>query len=141
MRISRFNHEGYYDPTTYRAFRNIDKDEKRKARFRPIVYICSPYAGSNKEKNIANAQRYCRFAVDSGFLPIAPHLYFPQFMDDGDSRDHNTATFMNTVLMTKCTEVWVFGDTISNGMAAEIRRAEATQKPVRYFSTKCKEVR
>ena len=63
------------------------------------------------------------------------------FMDDGDSRDHNTATFMNTVLMTKCTEVWVFGDTISNGMAAEIKRAEATQKPVRYFSTKCKEVR
>ena len=55
MRISRFNHEGYYDPTTYRAFKNIDKDEKRKARFRPIVYICSPYAGSNKEKNIANA--------------------------------------------------------------------------------------
>ena len=42
MRISRFNHEGYYDPTTYRAFKNIDKDEKRKARFRPIVYICSP---------------------------------------------------------------------------------------------------
>ena len=141
MRISRFNHEGYYDPTTYRAFKNLDKDEMRKARFRPIVYICSPYAGINKEKNIANAQRYCRFAVDSGFLPIAPHLYFPQFMDDGDSRDHNTATFMNTVLMTKCTEVWVFGDTISNGMAAEIRRAEATQKPVRYFSTNCKEVR
>ena len=141
MRISRFNHEGYYDPTTYRAFKNIDKDEKRKARFRPIVYICSPYAGSNKEKNIANAQRYCRFTVDSGFLPIAQHLYYPQFKDDGASRDHNTATFMNTVLMTKCTEVWVFVDTISNGMAAEIRRAEATQKPVRYFSTKCKEVR
>lgn len=141
MRISKFNHEGYYDPTTYRAFKNIDKDEKRKARFRPIVYICSPYVGSNKEKNIANAQRYCRFAVDSGFLPIAPHLYFTQFMDDGNGCDHNTATFMNTVLMTKCAEVWVFGGTISNGMAAEIRRAEATQKPVRYFTARCKEVR
>lgn len=141
MRVSKFNDEGYYDPTTYGALMSIEKDEKRKARFRPIVYICSPYAGNNKEKNIANAQRYCRFAVDSGFLPIAPHLYFPQFMDDGDGRDHNTAMFMNTVLMTKCAEVWVFGDTISNGMAAEIRRAEATQKPVRYFTTRCKEVR
>ena len=29
MRISKFNHEGYYDPTTYRAFKNIEKDEKR----------------------------------------------------------------------------------------------------------------
>lgn len=50
MRISKFNHEGYYDPTTYRAFKNIEKDEKRKARFRPLVYICSPYAGGNKER-------------------------------------------------------------------------------------------
>ena len=84
MGVNMRNSEGYYDPTTYRAFKNIDKDEKRKARFRPLVYICSPYAGGNKEKNIANAQRYCRFAVDSGCLPLAPHLYFPQFMDDSE---------------------------------------------------------
>ena len=140
VRISKFNHEGYYDPTTYRALKNIDKDEKRKARFRPLVYVCSPYAGGNKEKNIANAQRYCRFAVDSGCLPLAPHLYFPQFMDDSDGHDHNTAMFMSMVLMTKCAEVWVFGDNITKGMAAEIRRAEETQKPIRYFTTRCKEV-
>ena len=140
VRISKFNHEGYYDPTTYRAFKNIEKDEKRKARFRPLVYICSPYAGGDKEQNIANAQRYCRFAVDSGFLPLAPHLYFPQFMDDSDGRDHNTAMFMNMILMTKCAEVWVFGNNITKGMAAEIRRAKETQKPVRHFSNKCKEV-
>ena len=97
-------------------------------------------AGGNKEKNIANAQRYCRFAVDSGCLPLAPHLYFPQFMDDSDGHDHNTAMFMNMILMTKCAEVWVFGNNITKGMAAEIRRANETQKPVRYFSNKCKEV-
>ena len=57
MRISKFNHEGYYDPTTYRAFKNIEKDEKRKARFRPLVYICSPYAGVVSE-NIENARKY-----------------------------------------------------------------------------------
>lgn len=114
--------------------------KKRKARFRPLVYICSPYAGGNKETNIANAQRYCRFAVDSGCLPLAPHLYFPQFMDDSDGHDHNTAMFMNMILMTKCAEVWVFGNNITKGMAAEIRRANETQKPVRYFSNKCKEV-
>ena len=90
MRISKFNHEGYYDPTTYRAFKNIEKDEKRKARFRPLVYICSPYAGGDKEQNIANAQRYCRYAVDSGFLPLAPHLYFPQFMDESNKDERET---------------------------------------------------
>lgn len=61
-------------------------------------------------------------------------------MDDGDGRDHNTAMFMNMILMTKCAEVWVFGNNITKGMAAEIRRANETQKPVRYFSNKCKEV-
>lgn len=71
---------------------------------------------------------------------LLPHLYFPQFMDDGDGRDHNTAMFMNMILMTKCAEVWVFGNNITKGMAAEIRRANETQKPVRYFSNKCKEV-
>ena len=30
--------------------------------------------------------------------------------------------------------------TITKGMSAEIRRANETQKPVRYFSNKCKEV-
>ena len=104
------------------------------------MYICSPYAGGDKEQNIANAQRYCRYAVDSGFLPLAPHLYFPQFMDDSDGRDHNTAMFMNMILMTKCAEVWVFGNNITKGMAAEIRRAKETRKPVRHFSNKCKEV-
>lgn len=26
------------------------------------------------------ARRYCRYAVDAGYVPIAPHLFFPQFM-------------------------------------------------------------
>ena len=43
MKYSRFNHEGYYDPTTYRAFKNIDKDEKRKAKFDDV-------AGADEEK-------------------------------------------------------------------------------------------
>ena len=69
MKISRFNHEGYPDPTVFAAFTNIEA-ELRKARFRPIVYVCSPYSG-DIEANILNARRYCRFAVDRGCIPIA----------------------------------------------------------------------
>lgn len=72
MSADKYNAEGYYDPTAYGAFVNIEA-EKRQARFRPIVYICSPYSGDT-ETNVENARRYSRFAVDSGFLPIAPHL-------------------------------------------------------------------
>ena len=138
MKHSKFNHEGYCDLTVYQALTNIE-EEQRKARFRPIVYVCSPFAG-DIERNIANARRYCRFAVDSGSIPLAPHLLFPQFMDDSNEHDHGLAMVMNMALMSKCAEVWVFGEHISKGMAAEIRKAKEKQRPVRYFTTDCEEV-
>ena len=47
-----YNSERYHDPTAYHALTNIQKDEKA-ARYRPLVYICSPYSGdaaNNTEK-------------------------------------------------------------------------------------------
>jgi len=52
------------------------------------VYICSPYrpVGEDPEtelrKNIDQAKRACRLAVSRGLIPLAPHLYFTQFLDD-----------------------------------------------------------
>ena len=51
------NAEGYADPTAYGAFCAIEKEEKALRAFRPIVYICSPYAG-DVENNTAAARRY-----------------------------------------------------------------------------------
>ncbi len=133
MSVSRFNSEGYYDPTTYEALTSIEKEE-RKARFRPVVYICSPFAGDTAA-NIENARRYCRFAVDTGHCPYAPHLFLPQFMDDTD-----LALFMGIIMLTKCAELWVFGQRISKGMAQELRKAEARNMIIRYFTTECEEV-
>ena len=82
MSISKFNAEGYYDPTPYEALLRIER-ETRKAPYRPMVFICSPYAG-DIERNMRKAQGYCRFAVSRNCIPIAPHLLFPQFMDDDD---------------------------------------------------------
>ena len=73
MSINKFNCEGYYDPTAYEALTNIEKEERALRAFRPIVYICSPYAG-DVEANVENARRYSCFAVDAGYIPIAPHL-------------------------------------------------------------------
>lgn len=133
MGINKFNAEGYYDPTAYEAMTNVAKEEKAFFAFRPVVYICSPYAG-DIETNVKAAQRYSRFAVDSGYLPIAPHLLFPQFMDDGNPKERELAMFFGNVLMSKCAELWVFGDLISNGMAAEIERAKRKNYAIRYFT-------
>lgn len=139
MGINKFNAEGYYDPTAYEAMTNIIKEEKAFFAFRPVVYICSPYAG-DVETNVKAAQRYSRFAVDSGYLPIAPHLLFPQFMDDSNPKERELAVFFGNVLMSKCAELWVFGDLISSGMAAEIDRAKRKNYAIRYFNSDLKEV-
>src|SRR5699024_11216797 len=92
MSINKFNSEGYYDPTTYEALTNIEKEERALRAFRPIVYICSPYAGE-VAANVENARRYSRFAVDAGYIPIAPHLLFPQFLNDADPKERQLGLF------------------------------------------------
>lgn len=78
--------------------------------------------------------------MDKGSIPLAPHLFFPQFMDDKNGQERELAMFMNMALMSKCAEVWVFGEHVSRGMAAEIRNAEEKQRPVCYFTTECEEI-
>ncbi|ENZ13245.1 DUF4406 domain-containing protein [Enterocloster clostridioformis] len=134
------NSEGYPDPTASEALSRIANNEKQFLRaFRPIVYVCSPYSG-DVEANVAAARRYCRFAVDKGFIPIAPHLLYPQFLDDKDADERELGLFFGNALMSKCAEVWVFGNRISSGMEAEIRRAKWKGYHLRYFTEECQEV-
>ena len=139
MSIDKYNAEGYYDPTAYEAMTIIEKEERALRAFRPIVYICSPYAGDT-EININAAQKYSRFAVNKGYIPIAPHLLFPQFMNDTDPEERKLGLFFGNALMSKCSEVWVFGERISAGMEAEIKRARWKNYRLRYFSESCEEV-
>ena len=140
MGINKYNSEGYYDPTVYEALSNIEKEEKAARRiYRPLVYICSPYAG-NVEQNVNMARVYSRFAVKNTCIPLAPHLLYPQFMDDGSPAERELALFMGLVLLTKCEQVWVFGGVISAGMAEEIAKAEKKKIPVRYFTEELEEM-
>ena len=80
MSISKYNNEGYPDPTAFGALSSIENETRALRAFRPIVYICSPFAG-DIEKNVVAARTYSRFAVEQGCIPIAPHLLFPQFLN------------------------------------------------------------
>ncbi len=138
MSVNKRNSEGYFDPTEYKALTKIEQETKAHA-YRPMAYICSPLSGdiaANQEK----ARRYCRFAVDSGYIPLAPHLYFPQFMDDNNRAERDLALFMDFVLLPKCAELWVFGEIISKGMSIEIEKARRKNQTIRWFTVNCKEV-
>lgn len=127
------NSEGYHDPTASLA---IERATKRP--YRPLVYICSRYAG-DISNNVHAARRYCRFAVKSGCIPVASHLLYPQFMDDGNPDERELGLFFGNILMDKCDEVWIFGAELSAGMKAEYDRAKRKGYKIRWFSSDCKE--
>lgn len=118
------NPEGYMDPTPYLAL-----SRKHVRKWYKVVYICSPYAG-DVEVNTENARRYCRYAVGAGCMPVAPHLIYPQFMDDSNPDERDVALKFGIVLLSRCAELWWFGDVVSHGMRGEIEYAKRRGIPV-----------
>ena len=118
----------------------MDKNFNQAAErppYLPLIYICAPYGGDVKA-NVAKAAEFAAFAFRRGNIPITPHLLFP-FMDDSDPGQRRLAMHMDIVLMGKCSEVWVLGDRITEGMTAEIERAKRRRQTIRYFTDGFKE--
>lgn len=136
--MDRVNSEGYPDPTAYEALKTVAREEKSTA-YMPLVYIASPYAGDT-EWNTSRARGYSIFAVSKGCIPLAPHLLYPQFMDDGDKTQRELGLRFALILLGKCDELWVFGDKVTNGMSHEIAKAKRRGMPIRYWNSKCEEV-
>ena len=98
------------------------------------MYVCSPYRG-DEERNTRLARQYARFVYDKGFLPVVPHLYFPQVLDEQKEQERMAGMEMGLSLMLQCREVWVFGEQMSEGMCREISYAVRHGIPVRYFAS------
>ena len=131
MSISKKNAEGYLDITAYEAINNTVQKP-----YRPLVYIASPFTGDT-DTNSRRARGYCRFAVSEGYIPLSPHLHYPQFMDDCDKEERELGLFFALVLLGKCDELWVFGRRISEGMTAEIAKAKKRVIPIKYYNDRC----
>ena len=130
---NKFNREGYYSPTEHEALKRIEREEQ-KTKYRPLVYICSPFSHGDVKENVRNARRYCRYAVNNHAIPFAPHLLFPQFMNDSNPAERSLAMLMNRVMLGKCDELWIFGSLISKGMKREIKWAKRKKINIRHIS-------
>ena len=104
------------------------------------IFVCSPYCPlaeteeSRKvelESNLHRAKTACRILTTLGFIPLAPHLCCRTFLEDGVKRERENGIRLGLQWLEEADEVWVFGDTISEGMAVEIARAKELAKPVR----------
>jgi len=96
-----------------------------------LVFICSPLKG-DVEANINNAKQYARDAVLSGYIPVAPHVYFTSFLDDSKLDERQLGINCGSELLKYCNEVWVYGSTITDGMRQEINIANNLSIPVKF---------
>lgn len=96
------------------------------------VYICSAFRGDTEE-NIRKTKEYCRWAAkECGVIPIAPHLLFPQFLDDENEAECELGISYGLELLADCSALWYFGDRVTQGMVIEINEACRLRVPVRY---------
>ena len=98
------------------------------------VYICSPYASQgDKNQNVANAIAYCRMAILKGFIPIAPHVFYTQMLNDDIESERATGLAIGIELLKDCDEIWVFGQ-VKGGMVAEVQKAKELGLKI-FFTT------
>ena len=119
--MEKFNQEHYQDPTPQRALSAVEAQRKALRAYRPLVYICSPYSGAT-DKNILAARRYCRFAFEEGYLPLAPHLLFPQFLDDRDPKEREAGLHFGNILQEESLRI------ANESLAAYEKENNRTQK-------------
>ena len=123
MPISPYNHEGYFDPTAYYALTAVDR-QQRQERYRPIVCIIAP-------EDMDNAI-FRRFAVEKHCIPLVPDSLLADTTSDED-----TVQFMTIALLSRCKELWFFGDA---QYADAEWYARNKNKLVRRFTIECEEV-
>lgn len=104
-----------------------------------MVYVSSPMSAETADKVEANlefARRASRYCALCGRIPVTPHLYFTQFLREEVKTERLLGQKMGQCIMPSCSEVWVCGDTVSDGMRAEIALARKLDIPVVEVSSK-----
>lgn len=103
-----------------------------------IVYICSKYRGKTRieqDFNLVMAKRYGRFAMEKGYVPIITHMNIAELTNDHDQNDRDFGIQASLTLLKVCSQIWIFGQDVSDGMRLEAQEAIREHIPIRWFST------
>ena len=93
------------------------------------VFVCSPYRG-DVERNVAVARAACRDVIRAGDAPFAPHLLYPDFLDDDIASDRDLGIGAGLEWLSVSDEILVVGAP-TDGMRVEIDAAELFGVPIR----------
>lgn len=110
------------------------------------IFVSSPYRPTAEDEetrksqlasNIRRATIACKFITLAGMEPLAPHLYFTQFLDDNDAAAREQGMKLGEDWLAMSDEVWAFTGShndISEGMLREINQADKLGIKVRVFT-------
>lgn len=120
-----------YAPWIYAGQCEPQKEINKNPALMPMVYVCSRYRADTRDElelNIEIAKHTCRKIAENGAIPIAPHLYFPRFMDDNMPDERYFGMGAGKRLMEQCVtfHVVTVDGVISEGMREEIEYATGT---------------
>jgi len=87
-----------------------------------LIYVCSP----KEETRIPVQTKFiCYLIAKRGHVPIAPRLYFPQFI-------HSNTEPLSGELLSLCDEMWVIGPA-TDAMKDEMEMALKEHIPIEHF--------
>lgn len=89
------------------------------------IYIISRYRAEDAEElefNKKVARHFCREIIEEGNVPVAPHLYYTQFLDDSYPEDRKGGLYLGIRDLRESKEflLVVVDGVISEGMKGEI---------------------
>jgi len=116
------------DGLHYLAAELVRRRRLERSRLRR-VYVCHPFA-DDPVGNIERVRGLSRQLIALGVMPIAPHLYLPQLLDEGTEREQALRFCLE--LVDTCDEVRVFGGRVTAGMKREVEYAKSRDIPVRF---------
>ena len=98
------------------------------------VYVCAPLGG-NVESNLKKVRAYTEYALRCGTAPVVPHFY-ALCLDDNSPKDREIGLAAGLSLLWFCDELWLFGDTVTDGMKAELQFCKNLNIRVRKITEK-----
>ena len=83
------------------------------------VYVCAPLGG-DVESNLKKVRTYTEYALRCSTAPVVPHFY-ALCLNDDIPKEREIGLAAGLSLLWFCDEMWIFGDTLTEGMRGEIR--------------------
>ena len=93
-----------------------------------LAFISSAYRG-DIAVNKAKAREYAKIAISRGYIPVVPHLWLTEILDDNIKAECQMGLEMCLELVARCDVFFLCGD-VSVGMAKEHEKAIELRKKV-----------